>query len=70
MSSSKGTFIIGNLLKVTNKKTTCIPEASMDTGLSSKSCPIVSFYPLDCQGPSGFTSVINQITLWLIHIEF
>lgn len=25
MSSSKGTFIIGNLLKVTNKKTTCIP---------------------------------------------
>ena len=66
MSSSKDTVIIGRLLKVTNKKTTCIPEASKDNGLSSKSCPIVSFY----QGPSGFTSVINQISLWLIHIEF
>ena len=66
MSSSKITFINGNLLKVTNKKTTCIPESSMNTGLSSKSCPIVSFY----QGPSGFTSVINQVSLWLIHIGF
>ena len=65
MTSSKITIINGSLLKVTNKKTTCIPEASMNNGLSSKSCPIVSFY----QGPSGFNSVINQISLWLIHIE-
>lgn len=52
MSSSKGTFIIGNLLKVTNKKTKYVfLKLPWDTGLSSKSCPIVSFYPLIVRDP-------------------